>query len=147
MHRHGSLSLPQASGLRLGRRGSDEIDNGIPGQRALASLRGPRWRDPTRFVLSCRRVELGPWAPRSPSSLSSPASPSRAQVELHVPAGLTKLRAVEGAEVVLPAWYTLQGEVSSTKPKPWEVPTVIWFLLEGKNMNMSQVREIASARG
>ncbi|KAB0390831.1 hypothetical protein E2I00_007154, partial [Balaenoptera physalus] len=65
-------------------------------------------------------------------------SPSRAQVELHVPAGLTKLRAVEGAEVVLPAWYTLQGEVSSTKPKPWEVPTVIWFLLEGKNMNMSQ---------
>ncbi|XP_036717956.1 endothelial cell-selective adhesion molecule-like isoform X2 [Balaenoptera musculus] len=71
--------------------------------------------------------------------LTTLASPSRAQVELHVPAGLTKLRAVEGAEVVLPAWYTLQGEVSSTKPKPWEVPTVIWFLLEGKNMNMSQV--------
>ncbi|TKC35187.1 hypothetical protein EI555_005354, partial [Monodon monoceros] len=66
-------------------------------------------------------------------------SPSRAQVELHVPAGLTKLRAVEGAEVVLPAWYTLQGDQASTKPKPWEVPTVIWFLLEGKNMNMSQV--------
>ncbi|XP_029062820.1 endothelial cell-selective adhesion molecule [Monodon monoceros] len=71
--------------------------------------------------------------------LTTLASPSRAQVELHVPAGLTKLRAVEGAEVVLPAWYTLQGDQASTKPKPWEVPTVIWFLLEGKNMNMSQV--------
>ncbi|XP_060160484.1 endothelial cell-selective adhesion molecule isoform X2 [Globicephala melas] len=70
--------------------------------------------------------------------LTALAPPSRAQVELHVPAGLTKLRAVEGEEVVLPAWYTLQGDQASTKPKPWEVPTVIWFLLEGKNMNMSQ---------
>ncbi|XP_047608195.1 endothelial cell-selective adhesion molecule [Phacochoerus africanus] len=67
--------------------------------------------------------------------LTTLASPSRAQLELHVPAGLTKLQAVEGAEVVLPAWYTLQGEVSSTKPKPWEVLTVMWFIKEGNGLN------------
>ncbi|EPY88771.1 hypothetical protein CB1_000154016 [Camelus ferus] len=66
------------------------------------------------------------------------APPSRAQLELHVPPGLTKLQAVEGAEVVLPVWYTLQGEVSSTKPKPWEVLTLMWFLEEEKGL-MEQV--------
>ncbi|XP_002924034.1 LOW QUALITY PROTEIN: endothelial cell-selective adhesion molecule [Ailuropoda melanoleuca] len=66
--------------------------------------------------------------------LSTLASPSRAQLELHVPAGLTKLKAVEGAEVVLPAWYTLQGQVSSSRP--WELLTVMWFLeQEGKDLN------------
>ncbi|XP_025142122.1 endothelial cell-selective adhesion molecule isoform X2 [Bubalus bubalis] len=71
--------------------------------------------------------------------LTTLASPSRAQMEVHVSASLTKLRAVEGAEVVLPAWYSLQGELSPTKPEPWEVPTVMWFFLEGKDKNMSQV--------
>lgn len=61
-------------------------------------------------------------------------------------ASLTKLRAVEGAEVVLPAWYSLQGELSPTKPEPWEVPTVMWFFLEGKDKNMSQVRELLGRR-
>ena len=62
-----------------------------------------------------------------------------------MPAGLTKLKAVEGAEVVLPAWYTLQGQVSSSRP--WELLTVMWFLeQEGKDLN--QVREGSiSARG
>ncbi|XP_012910446.1 endothelial cell-selective adhesion molecule isoform X2 [Mustela putorius furo] len=43
--------------------------------------------------------------------LSTLASPSQAQLELHVPSGLTRLKAVEGSEVVLPAWYTVQGQV------------------------------------
>ncbi|MBZ3878732.1 Endothelial cell-selective adhesion molecule [Sciurus carolinensis] len=61
------------------------------------------------------------------------ASPSRAQLELHVPPGLTKLQVAEGTEVVLPAWYTLQGEVSV---QPWEEPVVMWFLeQEGKDLN------------
>ncbi|XP_020759637.2 endothelial cell-selective adhesion molecule [Odocoileus virginianus] len=71
--------------------------------------------------------------------LTTLASSSRAQLEVHVSASLTKLRAVEGAEVVLSAWYSLHGELSPTKPKPWEVPTVMWFFLEGKDKNMSQV--------
>ncbi|XP_003796809.1 endothelial cell-selective adhesion molecule isoform X2 [Otolemur garnettii] len=63
--------------------------------------------------------------------LSTLASPSRAQLEMHAPAGLSKLQAVEGAEVVLPAWYTLHGEVSSAQPR--EVLVVIWSLKqEGK---------------
>ncbi|XP_014420851.2 endothelial cell-selective adhesion molecule isoform X1 [Camelus ferus] len=70
--------------------------------------------------------------------LTTLAPPSRAQLELHVPPGLTKLQAIEGAEVVLPMWYTLQGEVSSTKPKPWEVLTLMWFLEEEKGL-MEQV--------
>nr|XP_045377614.1 endothelial cell-selective adhesion molecule isoform X3 [Camelus bactrianus] len=70
--------------------------------------------------------------------LTTLAPPSWAQLELHVPPGLTKLQAVEGAEVVLPVWYTLQGEVSSTKPKPWEVLTLMWFLEEEKGL-MEQV--------
>ncbi|XP_007950305.1 endothelial cell-selective adhesion molecule [Orycteropus afer afer] len=65
--------------------------------------------------------------------LSALASPSRAQVELHVPAGLSRLQAVEGAEVVFPVWYTLRGEVSSFQP--WEVPVVFWFLeQDGKDL-------------
>ncbi|XP_025784642.1 endothelial cell-selective adhesion molecule [Puma concolor] len=81
--------------------------------------------------------------PRSPATnllrflflgLSTLASPSQAQLELHVPAGLTKLKAVEGAEVVLPVWYTLQGQVSSGQT--WELLTVMWFLeQEGKDLN------------
>ncbi|XP_055271935.1 endothelial cell-selective adhesion molecule isoform X1 [Moschus berezovskii] len=71
--------------------------------------------------------------------LTTLASPSRAQLEVHLSASLTKLRAVEGAEVVLPAWYSLHGEPSPTKPKSWEAPTVMWFFLEGKDKNMSQV--------
>ena len=62
-----------------------------------------------------------------------------------MPAGLTKLKAVEGAEVVLPVWYTLQGQVSSGQT--WELLAVMWFLeQEGKDLN--QVREQSiSARG
>ncbi|XP_004469326.1 endothelial cell-selective adhesion molecule [Dasypus novemcinctus] len=66
--------------------------------------------------------------------LSALAPASRAQTELHVPAGFTKLQVVEGSEVVLPAWYTLKGEVSSAQP--WENPMVQWFLeQEGKDLN------------
>ncbi|XP_020013413.1 endothelial cell-selective adhesion molecule isoform X1 [Castor canadensis] len=65
--------------------------------------------------------------------MSTLAFLSRAQLQLHVPAGLTKLEAVEGAEVVLPAWYTMPGEVPSAQP--WEVPIVLWFLeQEGKDL-------------
>ncbi|XP_032724699.1 endothelial cell-selective adhesion molecule [Lontra canadensis] len=66
--------------------------------------------------------------------LSTLASPSQAQLELHVPSGLTRLKAVEGSEVVLPAWYTVQGHVSSSQR--WELLTVMWFLeQEGKDLN------------
>ncbi|XP_045139619.1 endothelial cell-selective adhesion molecule-like [Echinops telfairi] len=58
--------------------------------------------------------------------LSTPASPSRVQLKLQMPAGLSTLQAVEGSEVVLPVWYTLNGELPSSQP--WEVPVVIWFL-------------------
>lgn len=72
------------------------------------------------------------------ASLSSPAPAARAQLELHVPRGLTRLQVVEGAEVVLPAWYSFRGEVSSGQPP--EMLTVMWFLeQEGKELN--QVRE------
>lgn len=54
-----------------------------------------------------------------------------------MPPGLNKLEAVEGEEVVLPAWYTMAREESSSHP--WEVPLLIWFLeQEGKEPN--QVR-------
>ncbi|XP_017379542.1 endothelial cell-selective adhesion molecule [Cebus imitator] len=66
--------------------------------------------------------------------LSILAPPSRAQLQLHVPA--TKLQAVEGGEVVLPAWYTLQGEVSSAQPR--EMPFVMWFF-QLKEENEEQV--------
>lgn len=73
------------------------------------------------------------------ASLSSPATTAaRAEPELHVPAGLTRLQAVEGAEVVLPVWYTLRGEVSSTQP--WEVLTLQWFLKQERK-ELNQVRE------
>lgn len=66
--------------------------------------------------------------------VSTLASFSLAQLELHVPAGLTTLEVVEGGEVVLPAWYTMTGEVPSSHP--WEVPLLIWFLeQEGKELN------------
>lgn len=39
---------------------------------------------------------------------------------------------------MLPAWYTLQGQVSSSQP--WDLLAVMWFLeQEGKDLN--QVRE------
>ncbi|XP_004714235.2 endothelial cell-selective adhesion molecule [Echinops telfairi] len=60
--------------------------------------------------------------------LSALASPSRAQLELHVPAGLSRLQAAEGSEVVLPVWYTLNGELPSSQP--WEVPVVRWYLYQ-----------------
>ncbi|CAK7317296.1 Endothelial cell-selective adhesion molecule [Vulpes lagopus] len=66
--------------------------------------------------------------------LSTLASSSRAQLELHVPAGLAKLKAVEGAEVVLPVWYTLRGQ-SPAQPGPWELLTVMWFLEQGQDLN------------
>lgn len=138
MHRHGSYPCYKPAGLRLGRRRADGIDHrGIAGQRALGSL----GRDPGEVCPQLLLRSAG-----SPDSaltplLSSPASPSRAQLEVHVSGSLTKLQAVEGAEVVLSAWYSLHGELSPTKPKPWEVPTVMWFFLEGKDKNMSQVRE------
>ncbi|XP_038180339.1 endothelial cell-selective adhesion molecule isoform X2 [Arvicola amphibius] len=66
--------------------------------------------------------------------LSTLASFSLAQLELHVPAGLNKLEAVEGEEVVLPIWYTMTPEQSSSQP--WEEPLLIWFLeQEGKELN------------
>ncbi|XP_039106084.1 endothelial cell-selective adhesion molecule [Hyaena hyaena] len=68
--------------------------------------------------------------------LSTLASPSLAQLKLHVPPGLTVLKAVEGAEVVLPMWYTLQGKAPWVQPQSWELLTVMWFLeQEGKDMN------------
>ena len=77
-------------------------------------------------------------------SLSSPAPDACAQVELHVPAGLSGLEAVEGEDVVLPAWYTFKGERSSAKAKPWEVLTLMWFL-EQKGKDKKQVREESSS--
>nr|AAH19460.1 Esam1 protein [Mus musculus] len=66
--------------------------------------------------------------------LSTLAAFSRAQMELHVPPGLNKLEAVEGEEVVLPAWYTMAREESWSHPR--EVPILIWFLeQEGKEPN------------
>ncbi|XP_046288716.1 endothelial cell-selective adhesion molecule isoform X1 [Marmota monax] len=66
--------------------------------------------------------------------LSTLVSLSRAQLELHVPTGLTKLQVAEGTEVVLPAWYTIQGEAFAVQP--WEVPVVMWFLeQDGKDLN------------
>ncbi|KAL1782203.1 endothelial cell-selective adhesion molecule [Sigmodon hispidus] len=66
--------------------------------------------------------------------LSTLVSFSLAQLKLHVPTGLTKLEAVEGAEVVLPVWYTMTPEDSSSHSE--ELPTLIWFLeQEGKEVN------------
>lgn len=88
-----------------------------------------------------RWSEQGASPERSLLLALSPVSPSRAQLELHVPTGLTKLQVAEGTEVVLPAWYTIQGEAFSVQP--WEVPVVMWFLeQEGKDLN--QVRGKAS---
>ncbi|KAM8955523.1 endothelial cell-selective adhesion molecule isoform 2-T2 [Lycaon pictus] len=68
--------------------------------------------------------------------LSTLASSSRAQLELHVPAGLAKLKAVEGADVVLPVWYTLRGQ-SPAQPGQWELLTVMWFLEQGQDLNQN----------
>ncbi|KAM8818087.1 endothelial cell-selective adhesion molecule-like [Rhynchonycteris naso] len=65
--------------------------------------------------------------------LSTFALGTSAQLQLHVPAGLTRLQAVEGGEVVLPAWYTFHGEVASAPPQ--EMLTLMWFLeQEGKDL-------------
>lgn len=69
------------------------------------------------------------------ASLLSPAPPSRAELQLHLPAN--QLQAVEGGEVVLPAWYTLHAEVSSAQPG--EVPFVMWFFKDKEKED--QVRE------
>ncbi|XP_068936801.1 endothelial cell-selective adhesion molecule isoform X2 [Petaurus breviceps papuanus] len=54
-----------------------------------------------------------------------------AQLELHM--GSPRVEAVEGTEVVLPAWYTLNRMMSS--PKPEASPYVLWFLEQsGKEM-------------
>lgn len=73
------------------------------------------------------------------SLLSSPAPTASAQLQLHTPAGLTGLRAVEGAEVVLPAWYTYLGETTLAQP-PLDVLTLMWFL-EQSGKDLKQVRE------
>nr|KAF6403320.1 endothelial cell adhesion molecule [Molossus molossus] len=69
--------------------------------------------------------------------LSTFAPPACAQLQLHTPAGLTRLRAVEGAEVVLPAWYTYRGETTLAQP-PLEVLTLMWFL-EQSGKDLKQV--------
>ncbi|XP_012584819.1 PREDICTED: endothelial cell-selective adhesion molecule isoform X2 [Condylura cristata] len=74
--------------------------------------------------------------------LSTLAFPSWAQLQLHVPPGLTKLQVVEGADVVLPTWYTLQLEEPSSQP--WEVLSAIWYLQQ-KGKDQEQV--LAYIRG
>uniref|UniRef100_A0A8C5LL91 Endothelial cell-specific adhesion molecule n=1 Tax=Jaculus jaculus TaxID=51337 RepID=A0A8C5LL91_JACJA len=69
----------------------------------------------------------------SPASL---LSFSLAQLELQVPPGLTELQAIEGEDVVLPAWYTMRGE--SPSAQPWEVPLLIWFFQQ-KGKDLDQV--------
>lgn len=59
-----------------------------------------------------------------------------AQLQLHVPSGFASLHVPEGAEVVLPVWYTFPGEVASARP--WEKLTLMWFL-EQKGKDMKQV--------
>lgn len=39
--------------------------------------------------------------------------------------------------MVLPAWYTFQGEAASAKP--WETLTLMWFL-EQEGQDLKQVR-------
>ncbi|XP_044524293.1 endothelial cell-selective adhesion molecule isoform X2 [Gracilinanus agilis] len=62
------------------------------------------------------------------------ATVSRAQLVVHE--GSLRVEAVEGAEVVLPAWYTLTGMKPSLKPEP--PPYVLWFL-EQSGKEMEQV--------
>ncbi|KAK1328511.1 hypothetical protein QTO34_012084 [Cnephaeus nilssonii] len=68
--------------------------------------------------------------------LSTFAPASGAQFQLHVPAGLDRVLAVEGDEVVLPAWYTFQGEAAAARP--WETLTLMWFL-EQEGEDLQQV--------
>lgn len=56
---------------------------------------------------------------------------------MHVPSGLDRVLAVEGDEVVLPAWYTFPGEAASAQP--WETLTLMWFL-EQEGQDPKQVR-------
>lgn len=57
-----------------------------------------------------------------------------------MPAGLDRVLAVEGDEVVLPAWYTFQGEAAAARP--WETLTLMWFL-EQEGEDLQQVRRKA----
>ncbi|XP_070255716.1 endothelial cell-selective adhesion molecule isoform X2 [Myotis yumanensis] len=68
--------------------------------------------------------------------LSTFAPASCAQFQLHVPSGLDRVLAVEGDEVVLPAWYTFQGEAATAQP--WETLTLMWFL-EQEGQDLKQV--------
>ncbi|XP_036210188.1 endothelial cell-selective adhesion molecule isoform X3 [Myotis myotis] len=68
--------------------------------------------------------------------LSTFAPASCAQFQLHVPSGRDRVLAVEGDEVVLPAWYTFQGEAASAQP--WETLTLMWFL-EQEGQDLKQV--------
>ncbi|XP_074069615.1 endothelial cell-selective adhesion molecule-like, partial [Macrotis lagotis] len=79
---------------------------------------GPPWSFQLQFLL------LG---------MTAVAPVSRgAQLELLV--GSPRVEAVEGAEVVLPAWYTLSGMEFTTEPEA--SPYVLWFLEQsGKKMD------------
>lgn len=83
------------------------------------------------------QLTMEPALGQAHTSLLFSASFSLAQLELHVPTGLNKLEAIEGQEVVLPAWYTMTREESSSQP--WEEPIVIWFL-EQEGKELAQVR-------
>ncbi|XP_037361424.1 endothelial cell-selective adhesion molecule isoform X2 [Talpa occidentalis] len=74
--------------------------------------------------------------------LSTLAFPSWAQLQLHVPFGLTKLQVVEGGDVVLPTWYTLH--VEETSSQSGEVLSAIWYLQQ-KGKDQEQV--LAYIRG
>ncbi|XP_051012151.1 endothelial cell-selective adhesion molecule [Acomys russatus] len=66
--------------------------------------------------------------------LSTLASFSLAQLKVHVPTGLYKLEAVEGKEVVLPAWYTVTRQQESSSHTR-EVSVLSWFFQqEGKEL-------------
>ncbi|ERE75809.1 endothelial cell-selective adhesion molecule-like protein [Cricetulus griseus] len=78
--------------------------------------------------------------------LSTFASFALDQLEMEVSTGFNKLEAVEGEEVVLPAWYTLPREESSSQP--WEVPLLFWYLEhEGKDLKqvLSYINGVVSS--
>ncbi|XP_013011013.2 endothelial cell-selective adhesion molecule isoform X3 [Cavia porcellus] len=122
---------------------------------ALVTVSGRR----SRSLRTCRTLWPGPTAltalgpgrvmtarPAPPATngplvlflgLSVLAVLSGANVKVHMPAGLTKLQAVEGRDIVLPAWYTLEGE--KPEGRPWEVPLVMWFLEKKEKKGLKQV--------
>ncbi|KAG8522315.1 Endothelial cell-selective adhesion molecule, partial [Galemys pyrenaicus] len=101
------------------------------------------WRPPPAAVLGrILRLDQGASPLCSGPSFLFPAVPSQAQLQLHVPVGLTKLQVVEGADVVLPTWYTLQVREASSQP--WEMLSAIWFLQQ-KGKDQEQV--LAYIRG